>query len=111
MPLDHLCRRAIAPRGAVTRNEFSHHRCGMVAIDSLGHRGAPFEASRHPASRSIVGPFRAAIAAFRELLVVRLEGAICLRRRVHLTPSHIGGHRMELEDVVLGNGHEITGKD
>src|SRR5437016_14369295 len=48
---------------------------------------------------------------FRELLVVCLEGAICLRRLVHLASSHVGRHRMELEDLVLRDGHEIRGKD
>src|SRR5258705_8917039 len=59
----------------------------------------------------IPSPLTAAIAAFRELLVVYLEGAICLRRRVRLASSHIGRHRMELEDLVLRDGHEVPGKD
>src|SRR5580692_8571435 len=52
-----------------------------------------------------------AVAAVRERRVVCSEGAICLRRRVHLASSHVGRHRMELEDLVLRDGHEIPGKD
>src|SRR4249919_3060941 len=44
------------------------------------------------------------------MLVVCLEGAICLRRLVHLASSHIGRHRTEPEDLVLRDGHEIRGK-
>ena len=50
----------------------------------------------------------AGAAEGREAGAACLKGAICLRRHVHLTPSHIGGHRTELEDLVLGDGHEIT---
>src|SRR5262245_53520067 len=47
----------------------------------------------------------------REFLAVCLEGAISLRRFVHFASSHIGRNRMELEDVVLRDGHEIPRKD
>src|SRR5262245_40020166 len=57
-----------------------------------------------------LGP-TAAIVAFRELLAVCLEGATCLWRLIHLASAHIGRHRMELEDLVLRDGHEISGKD
>src|SRR6516225_2475814 len=42
---------------------------------------------------------------------VLLEGAVCFRRRVHLAPSYVGRQRMELEDFVLRDGHEIPGKN
>jgi hypothetical protein len=86
----------------------------VKASSGQGAGGDPFDA-RPSMTRRLAGARPdhsiAAFAAFGELLVVCLEGAIFLRRRVHLTPSDISGHRMELEDLVLSDGHEITGKD
>src|SRR5262249_52839474 len=47
----------------------------------------------------------------REPLVVRLERAVCRRRLVHLASAHVGRHWIQLENLVLRNGHEIPGQD